>query len=157
MPSFELPAVSCLLLPPTMHALANAFYREHGSAMKARDVHQVWAARLSRTADAEHTDPAAIVACACLQPISGADGHWLTSLFVAPQVRNRGLAGRLLKHLRQAEDGSIWLFCRPELTELYVRHGYCVATRLPESLASKLTRYQRDKQLVALVNHPTRG
>lgn len=110
--------------------------------MKARDVHQVWAVGAPD-----------ITACACIQAISGAEGHWLTSLFVDPALRNRGLAGRLLSQLRMTIDGSIWLFCRPELVELYYRHGYHIASQLPESLACKLVRYQRDKDLIALVNH----
>lgn len=132
---------SCLLLSPAMHPLANAFYRRHGSLMKARDAHQVWAVGAPD-----------IQACACIQPLTDGNGHWLTSLFVDPTVRNQGLAGRLLSQMRLAVSGSIWLFCRPELADLYHHHGYQITGNLPESLASKLHRYRREKDLIALVN-----
>lgn len=131
----------CLLLSPAMHPLANAFYRRHGSLMKARDVHQVWAVGAPD-----------ISGCACIQPLTDGNGHWLTSLFVDPTARNQGLAGRLLSQMRLAVSGSIWLFCRPELADLYHHHGYQIASHLPESLASKLQRYRREKDLIALVN-----
>lgn len=131
----------CQQLPPNQQAQANDFYRRHGSAIKARQAHQVWIAGAPN-----------IAACTCVQPVPGSEGHWLTSLFVDPALRCCGLAGRLLDHVRSNVEGPIWLFCRPELGGLYQRHGYQIAADLPQSLATKLSRYQHDKQLIAMVH-----
>lgn len=129
------------LLPAPLHTQANAFYRRHGSPMKVKSTHQVWV-----------LGAPAITACACIQAVAGSEGHWLTSLFVDPALRKRGLAGQLLDQVRLAIDGPIWLFCRTELSQFYHRHGYHTAEQMPESLNSKLQRYRREKELVALVN-----
>ncbi|MFO7703744.1 MAG: GNAT family N-acetyltransferase [Halopseudomonas sp.] len=129
------------LLPPSMHTQATAFYRLHGSPMKVRSTHQVWV-----------LGAPAITACVCTQAVVSREGHWLTSLFVDPALRKRGLAGQLLDQVRLVVDGPIWLFCRPELSRVYHRHGYYTAKQMPESLTSKLQRYRREKQLIALVN-----
>lgn len=131
----------CRHLPTSLYSQANAFYRQHGSAMKARPVHQVWVAGASN-----------ISACLCIQPVADHHGYWLTSLFVDPAARRRGLAQQLLREVRLAVTGPIWLFCRPELSSLYRRQGYLVAESLPISLSSKLARYKREKQLIALVH-----
>ncbi|WP_373185671.1 GNAT family N-acetyltransferase [Halopseudomonas sp.] len=127
----------CVLLDPAERALADQFYRLHGSQMKTRPAHKVWAIRGE-----------SLQACLCLQPI--ANGHWLTSLFVDPALRGQGLAGYLLEHACASLEGSVWLFCHPGLEHLYARHGFAVCPELPESLASKLQRYQRNKALIAL-------
>lgn len=135
-------SILCQLLPANEHALANAFYRRHGSSMKVRAMHRIW------TAGAPE-----ILACTCLQAVSGSGGHWLTSLFVDPDFRHRGFAGCLLEHVRSRVEGPIWLFCRPELSSLYQRHGYQPSSELPQSLSAKLARYQREKTLIAML-HP---
>ncbi|MGB5958442.1 GNAT family N-acetyltransferase [Pseudomonas sp.] len=79
------------------------------------------------------------------------DGFWLTGLFVDPQRRSQGVAGRLLEAALAQAGGPTWLFCHPDLVPFYQRLGFDMAGQLPESLASRLQRYQRSKRLVALV------
>lgn len=135
----RLPDLYIEQLPPTEKALVNAFYRGHGSAMKAGSQHSVWALRQT-----------SLSACLCLQPVT--QGQWLTGLFVAPDQRRQGHAGRLLQAVRHAYPGPIWLFCKPQLAELYARHGFVSCRDLPPVLADRLQRYQRTKPLIALVN-----
>lgn len=78
------------------------------------------------------------------------EGFWLTGLFVAPQRRNQGVAARLVEAALAQVDGPAWLFCHPDLTPFYQRLGFDLAQQLPEALASRLLRYQRNKRLVAL-------
>ncbi|WP_223825434.1 GNAT family N-acetyltransferase [Halopseudomonas salina] len=117
--------------------MADKFYRLHGSRMKTRPEHTVWAMRSDQ-----------LVACLCLQPM--AHGQWLTSLFVDPRMRRQGLAGHLLENACASVTGPIWLFCQPGLEQLYRSHGFAHCPSLPESLASKLKRYQRSKDLVPM-------
>lgn len=78
------------------------------------------------------------------------EGFWLTGLFVAPQRRNQGVAARLVETALAQVDGPVWLFCHPDLMPFYQRLGFDLAQQLPEALASRLLRYQRNKRLVAL-------
>ncbi len=78
------------------------------------------------------------------------EGFWLTGLFVAPQRRNQGVAARLVEAALAQVDGPVWLFCHPDLMPFYQRLGFDLAQQLPEALASRLLRYQRNKRLVAL-------
>lgn len=125
-------------LPDIAIPLANQFYRSQGSRMKARSRHQVLVLR--------NTD---ISAALCLQPV--ADGTWLTNLLIAADKRGSGLATLLLAEARRVTQGPIWLFARPELEGFYVKRGYQSLPVLPAELADRLVRYQRTKQLVALV------
>ncbi|WP_235906713.1 GNAT family N-acetyltransferase [Pseudomonas saliphila] len=125
-------------LPKIAIPMANQFYRSQASRMKARSRHQVLVLR-----DTE------IKAALCLQPI--ADGTWLTNLLIATDQRGRGLATQLLAEARSVTQGPIWLFARPELEGFYVQRGYQSRPVLPAELADRLVRYQRTKQLVALV------
>jgi len=127
-------------LPAEHYPLANRFYRQYQRGTKASSQHLVWVGR-------EHEQ---IVCSLCLQPVS--NGHWLTSLLVAPQFRARGYATSLLEQIRNQYIGPIWLFCAPELSAFYLRADFTEATVLPESLVDRLARYQRHKQLVALVS-----
>ncbi|MCX2887186.1 MULTISPECIES: GNAT family N-acetyltransferase [Pseudomonas] len=78
------------------------------------------------------------------------EGFWLTGLFVAPQRRSQGVAGRLVEAALAQTDGPTWLFCHPDLAPFYQHLGFALAQQLPEALASRLQRYQRSKRLVAL-------
>ena len=78
------------------------------------------------------------------------EGLWLTGLFVDPQLRGQGVAGRLIDAALQHAGGPTWLFCHPDLAPFYQRLGFHMAGQLPETLASRLQRYQRSKRLVAL-------
>lgn len=127
----------CARLISAQRDLGDRFYRMHGSRMKTRPEHTVWVVRGEQ-----------VLACLCLQPM--AHGHWLTSLFVDPGMRRQGLAGRLLDAACASVYGPVWLFCQPELEQLYRSHGFIHCPTLPESLASKLQRYQRSKNLLPM-------
>jgi GNAT superfamily N-acetyltransferase len=127
-------------LPPLLYPLVNRFYRAFQRGTKASSQHLVWVGK-------EHQQ---IVSALCMQ--TTANGHWLTSLLVAPTHRRQGLAVALLGHVRQQYSGPIWLFCAPELSALYHLAGYKTTNDLPESLQARLVRYQRHKRLVALVS-----
>ena len=118
--------------------LANRFYRSEGSRMTARSRHRVLVLR-----DTE------IRAALCLQPV--ADGTWLTNLLIAREKRAQGLATRLLAEARSLTHGPIWLFARPELEGFYIRRGYEPGAVRPPELDERLSRYRRNKKLVALV------
>ncbi|MCG3643298.1 GNAT family N-acetyltransferase [Pseudomonas putida] len=89
-----------------------------------------------------------IIAGLSLSAVS--EGFWLTGLFVDPQRRSQGVAARLVEAALVQVGGPVWLFCHPELTPFYQRLGFDLAQQLPEALASRLQRYQRNKRLVAL-------
>ncbi|MCQ4329310.1 GNAT family N-acetyltransferase [Pseudomonas stutzeri] len=91
---------------------------------------------------------AEIVAGLCLSPV--ANGHWLTGLLVAPSRRHHGLAKRLMAQALADCGGPVWLFCEPKLAAFYQQLGFSEPTTLPEALASRLRRYNRNKTLVAL-------
>ena len=105
--------------------------------MRAASDAQLWVARAP-----------GIIAGLSLSPVG--DGYWLTGLFVDPQQRNKGMAGRLIEAALEQANGPTWLFCHPDLVPFYPRLGFHMAGQLPESLASRLLRYQRSKRLVAL-------
>lgn len=105
--------------------------------MRAASDAQLWVARAP-----------GIIAGLSLSPVG--DGYWLTGLFVDPQQRNKGMAGRLIEAALEQANGPTWLFCHPDLVAFYQRLGFHMAGQLPESLASRLLRYQRSKRLVAL-------
>ncbi|WP_336333967.1 GNAT family N-acetyltransferase [Pseudomonas putida] len=89
-----------------------------------------------------------IIAGLSLSPVG--HGFWLTGLFVDPQRRSQGVAGHLIEAALAQAGGPTWLFCHPDLAPFYLRLGFDMAGQLPESLASRLQRYQRSKRLVAL-------
>ena len=105
--------------------------------MRAASDAQLWVARAP-----------GIIAGLSLSPVG--DGYWLTGLFVDPQQRNKGMAGRLIEAALEQANGPTWLFSHPDLVPFYQRLGFHMAGQLPESLASRLLRYQRSKRLVAL-------
>ncbi|MGM3218070.1 GNAT family N-acetyltransferase [Pseudomonas sp. PhalM4] len=105
--------------------------------MRAASDAQLWVARAP-----------GIIAGLSLSPVG--NGYWLTGLFVDPQQRNKGMAGRLIEAALEQANGPTWLFCHPDLVPFYQRLGFHMAGQLPESLASRLLRYQRSKRLVAL-------
>lgn len=128
-------------LPDPLKPLADKFYRSQRSAMRTSAVEQVWVA--------EHSE---IVAALCLRAVEG--GHWLTSLLVAPPLRRQGLARQLVEQALSDCTAPVWLFCRPELRDFYLRLGFAPCTTLPGVLAERLQRYQRSKNLLALVRQP---
>ncbi|MDP9541255.1 GNAT family N-acetyltransferase [Pseudomonas putida] len=113
------------------------FYRQHGSRMRAASDAELWVARAP-----------GIIAGLSLSAVG--EGLWLTGLFVDPQQRGQGVAGRLIDAALQHAGGPTWLFCHPDLAPFYQRLGFHMAGQLPETLASRLQRYQRSKRLVAL-------
>lgn len=132
-----MPATRLRLLPETLKPLANKFYGAHRSKMKATREDQVWVLEQSQ-----------IIAALCLRPV--AHGHWLTSLFVAPEHRQQGHAKQLIKAVTSTCSGPVWLFCHPSLHGFYQASGFSPAVQLPASLDERLTRYQRSKPLIAL-------
>ena len=128
-------------LPAPLKPLADKFYHAQRSAMRTGAVEQVWVA--------EHSE---IVAALCLRSVAG--GHWLTSLLVAPPLRRQGLARQLVEQAVAGCTAPVWLFCRPELSDFYQRLGFAPCAHLPAALAERLQRYQRSKNLLALVRLP---
>lgn len=125
-------------LPTLQLALLNKFYRCHGSRMQISKPAEAWVMR-------QHS----IIAGLCLTPVIG--GYWLTGLFVAPEHRQRGVALNLIKHIQAAyPTASIWLFCHPDLITVYQRTNFQETQQLPESLNSRLARYQQHKILIAM-------
>ena len=117
--------------------LMNKFYRAHQSSMKAVKDAQLWVARQQD-----------IVAGLCLRPM--AQGYWLTGLFVAPALRGQGVAGALVKQAITSCEGTVWLFCDPQLQAFYERLGFSLDVDLPHALHERLVRYQRNKAMIAL-------
>lgn len=124
-------------LPTESRPLLKKFYRAHRSHMRMPANARGWVA--------EHSG---IVAGLFLTPVE--HGHWLTGLLVAPKQRNQGLAQRLVKRALAGCDGPVWLFCEPKLSGFYMQLGFHESARLPESLACRLQRYNRNKTLLAL-------
>ena len=124
-------------LAPTLWPLLNKFYREQRSAMRGDKAAQAWVAR-----DGE------IIAALNLTPV--ADGHWLTGLLVADACRGQGVARRLVAQAVASVAGPVWLFCDPGLAAFYQRLGFALANDLPQVLAERLVRYQRNKALIAM-------
>ena len=124
-------------LPATLKPLADKFYRAHRSPMRARHDDTVWVAQQED-----------IRAALCLAPID--DGQWLTSLFVAPEYRGQGLARHLMAAGLDSNNGPTWLFCHPDLAAFYQHLGFAPTSQLPGVLAQRLSRYQCNKNLIAL-------
>lgn len=128
-------------LAKNQHTLLRKLYRNHNSPMRITQQAEVWVVR----------NPT-VVAGVCLSPV--ADGLWLTSLFTAPETRQQGVASLLVKQVQAFYLGQpIWLFCHPQLDSFYRRLGFKQTQQLPESLRSRLTRYQQHKTLIAMCNH----
>ena len=125
-------------LPENQHTLLRKFYRSHNSTMRVTQQAEVWVVRAP-----------SIIAAVCLSPV--ADGYWLTSLFTADKYRQQGVASLLIKQIQIAYQGApIWLFCHPDLNSFYSALGFRQTQYLPESLNSRLTRYQQHKALIAM-------
>ncbi|MFG3499749.1 GNAT family N-acetyltransferase [Pseudomonas sp. NPDC047963] len=130
-------AVQLRQLPGECRALLNKFYRAHRSHMRAPAGACYWVA--------EHSD---ILAGLCLSDI--VHGQWLTGLLVTPNHRSQGLGRRLVAQALAGCEGHVWLFCEPRTVPFYEPLGFAEAIVLPEALASRLQRYNRHKNLVAL-------
>jgi len=117
--------------------LMNKFYRAHQSSMKAVRDAQLWVARREE-----------IVGALCLRPVSG--GHWLTGLFVDPAYREQGVAARLIAEAVSGLDEPVWLFCHPDLRGFYQRRGFSFDPELPYAMAERLSRYARNKPMIAM-------
>lgn len=128
-------------LPARLKPLADKFYRSHRSGMRAKAGEQLWVA--------EDKD---IIAALCLHTV--AQGYWLTSLLVAPTMRGRGVARQLIDAALADGNKSVWLFCEPSLHDFYLRLGFTPCTELPQPLAERLARYQRNKSLLAFSRAP---
>ena len=124
-------------LPSEHRPLLSKFYRSHRSHMRAPADASYWVAGQPE-----------IVAGLCLSDVAG--GKWLTGLLVAPGHRGRGLAKCLVSRALVACEGSVWLFCEPTLMTFYQQMGFCRAMTLPDSLTSRLERYNRHKTLAAM-------
>ncbi len=125
-------------LPAQLKPLAEKFYRAQRSAMRSHSTDQLWVAQQGE-----------ICAALCLRPVES--GVWLTSLLVAPSLRGQGIAGRLIEHALADHNEPVWLFCHPQLAAFYLRLGFTPCDALPHSLSQRLQRYQRSKQLIALM------
>lgn len=139
-----MPKLHITLLPEALWPLLNKFYRSHNSPMRAVKGGQLWVVK----------EPE-IVAGLCLRPV--ADGQWLSGLFVDPARRSQGLAARLIGHAAVAAKGPVWLLCHPGLEGFYQRLGFSQETPLPPSLAERLTRYKRNKPMIAMGLAPLEG
>ena len=128
-------------LPSTLRPLLDKFYRQHRSSMRSQAGDELWVAQ----------DGSEILAALCLRPL--AEGRWLTGLFVAPAQRGQGLAAGLLTQCLQAHPHPVWLFCHPDLVAFYERQGFDPCPSLPLELDQRLTRYRRNKPLIALRAH----
>lgn len=124
-------------LPAECFPQLNSFYRAHRSHMRVPAGARCWVVGNQE-----------IVAGLCLARVDG--GHWLTGLLVAPALRNQGLARRLINQALSSCDGPVWLFCDPRLIIFYQQLGFNLSSALPESLADRLRRYNRNKTLAAL-------
>lgn len=129
-------------LPAPLKPLAEKFYRAQRSAIRSHSTDQLWVAQQGE-----------ICAALCLRPVES--GLWLTSLLVAPSLRGQGIASRLIEHALADRGEPVWLFCHPQLTAFYRRLGFTPCDALPHSLSQRLQRYQRSKQLIALMRAPT--
>ncbi|EIK98270.1 hypothetical protein PMM47T1_03364 [Pseudomonas sp. M47T1] len=130
-----------LPLAPDRWPLLNKFYREQRSSMRGDKTAQAWVAREGD-----------IVAALNLAPVVG--GQWLTGLLVAQDQRGRGVARALIEQATASVEGTVWLFCDPELAAFYQRLGFREHYDLPQSLAERLVRYQRNKALIAMAKTP---
>lgn len=131
-------AIAYAKLEAPLWPLMNKFYRAHQSSMKASKDAQLWVAREQE-----------IVAALCLR--SAANGYWLTGLFVAPDMRGRGIARSLVDAAVSSTEGApVWLFCDPELQGFYEGIGFGMADDLPQVLFERLIRYQRNKAMIAM-------
>jgi N-acetylglutamate synthase-like GNAT family acetyltransferase len=135
------PTISYQPLATALIPLANKFYKSQRSNMRvARNAH-VWTAQQD-----------SIIAACCLKPLE--HGHWLTSLLVAQNMRQQGIASALLEQLLNKTDVPVWLFCHPDLVAFYQRQGFQLASWLPSTLTERLQRYRQKQLLVALVCAP---
>ena len=131
----------CTPLTGLERRLLDHFYRQQGSRMRTPAEGQPWVARSG-----------SIVAGLNLTPVAG--GHWLTGLLVDPQWRQRGVASCLMRAAMTGLDGTVWLFCHPDLLPFYQRLSFEPSVDLPEALAGRLQRYQQHKPLIALQSIP---
>jgi GNAT superfamily N-acetyltransferase len=129
-------------LPAPLKPLVDTFYRRQRSAMRATASAQIWVG--------EDTE---IVAALCLQKV--AQGHWLTSLLVAPTRRGQGVARQLVEAALAECATPVWLFCHPDLCSFYQGLGFTPSTDLPQVLAERLARYRRSKGLLTFTRHPS--
>jgi GNAT superfamily N-acetyltransferase len=125
------------VLPEISRPLLDKFYRTYQSPMRGKSPAQAWVVK----------DPL-IIAALCLTMVDG--GHWLTGLFVAPDRRRQGIAGRLIEAAMAEVGGKVWLFCHPQLTDFYAQLRFETVSDLPEVLAGRFARYGRTKSLIAL-------
>ena len=128
-------------LSASLCPLIDKFYRQHRSPMRSRSADEHWVTERAGQ----------IIAAVNLYAVT--NGQWLSGLFVAPEQRSQGVAGDLLQDVLAAHPVAIWLFCQPQLHTFYSRHGFRACQELPAELAERLTRYQRNKTLLALRVH----
>lgn len=129
--------LQCRELDRVSLPLANKFYRQHGSKMRARGDEAVWLAEQDGI-------------CGALRLRAVGRGHWLTGLFTRPDCRKKGVASLLVSHVLARTNRPVWLFCHPDLVPFYGRFGFDSCCRLPEELTSRLARYRLKQRLCAL-------
>lgn len=135
-----MPNTQISLLNDAQRPLLNKFYRDHGSPIRA-SAGQLWVTRRDT-----------LVAGLSVKQV--AKGYWLSGLFVDPACRGQGLARQLVAQARAPLDGPLWLFCHPDLQGLYEAMGFACTEALPQAMAERLVRYQRNKAMIAMVIEP---
>lgn len=102
-------------LEPARLALVDRFYRSHGYKIKCAQRERVFT-----LVDSEGEFAAAV------RLVPQASGHyWLRNLLVAPELRGRGLASRLLGEFKPIIfPWGCYCFALPHLTDLYLRAGF---------------------------------
>jgi amino-acid N-acetyltransferase len=85
----------------------------------------------------------------CLQHKPHRDGSLeLASLVTAPDFREQGIARRLIADFLEQHEPPVYLMCRAELTEFYVRFGFQVVP-----LAEMPPYFRRIQRLTDLFLH----
>lgn len=125
-------------LDPIRLQLLQRFYREQKSAVRPSKESTHWIL----------SEEQQWVAVASVRLLPNTDQGWLTGLHVHANYRQRGYAHALLSEV-QAYYSKVWLFCEPKLVGFYQHCGYQLTEELPDSLATRLARYQQHKALVA--------
>ena len=121
-------------LTPERLALADRFYRSQGYKVKCAPNERVFA--LIGTAGDW---------LGAVRLVAQSSGHyWLRNLLVAPEYRNRGLAGQLLMQSRRAIfPKGCYCFALPHLTDFYKRSGFELApAHCPADIRAIYERYK---------------
>lgn len=114
-------------IPTIRHPLVGAFYKWHRYKARPRRTDEVWAMRSSGRDVASENAAPPVVAALRLSP-RGSDAedrlHFLRSVFVAPEYRQRGFATRLVTAATAATRRRYYCYAFAELRELYEAAGF---------------------------------